>query len=105
MAGRDEDRVSAPDARRDDLALAGLALATLLLHFAAITRYGYFRDELYYLASTEHLDWGYVDHPPLSIAVLALVRALFGSSLVALRIVPALAGAMTVFLTGRIARA
>ena len=34
-------------------------------------RYGYFRDELYYMASTEHLSWGFVEHPPLSIAVLA----------------------------------
>ena len=85
-------------------ALIAIALATLLLQLVAITGYGYFRDELYYLASTRHLDWGYVEHPPLSIAVLALVRALFGSSLPALRIVPALAGAVTVFLTGSIAR-
>jgi hypothetical protein len=27
--------------------------------------YGYFRDELYYLACALHLDWGYVDQPPL----------------------------------------
>jgi hypothetical protein len=49
--------------------LAAFAGAKLLLNLATINRYGYFRDELYYLASTEHLDWGYVDHPPLSIAV------------------------------------
>jgi 4-amino-4-deoxy-L-arabinose transferase-like glycosyltransferase len=85
-------------------ALGAIALAKLLLHLAVITRYGYFRDELYYLASTEHLSWGYVDHPPFSIALLAVVRAVFGDSLPALRIVPALAGAATVFLTGVIAR-
>ncbi|MGH7731111.1 MAG: glycosyltransferase family 39 protein [Candidatus Eiseniibacteriota bacterium] len=82
----------------------GFALAKLALHIAAITRYGYFRDELYYLASTEHLDWGYVEHPPLSIALLALVRFTFGDSLVALRALPALAGAATVVMTGMIAR-
>src|SRR5207247_7677470 len=71
--------------------------------FTAINHYGYFRDELYYLASTEHLDWGYVEHPPFSIAILALVRRTLGDSLFALRIVPALAGATTVFLTGLIA--
>ena len=65
--------------------LAGIALAKLLLHLTAITRYGYFRDELYYLASTDHLDWGYVEHPPFSIAVLALVRHVLGDSLIALR--------------------
>ncbi|MGH7724290.1 MAG: glycosyltransferase family 39 protein [Candidatus Eiseniibacteriota bacterium] len=84
--------------------LVALVAAKLLLHLAAIGQYGYFRDELYYLASTEHLDWGYVDHPPFSIAVLAVVRALLGDSLPALRIVPALAGVATVVFTGLIAR-
>jgi len=31
-----------------------------LAHMATATRYGYFRDALYYLACSEHLDWGYV---------------------------------------------
>jgi len=84
-------------------ALGVLALVKLVLHLAAIQRYGYFRDELYYLASTDHLDWGYVDHPPLSIAVLALVR-LLGDSLFALRIVPVLCGVATIFLAGILAR-
>ncbi|MGE5179644.1 MAG: glycosyltransferase family 39 protein [Bacteroidota bacterium] len=84
--------------------LAALMAATLLMHAAVIGRYGYFRDELYYLASTGHLAWGYVEHPPLSIALLAVVRALLGDSLPALRLVPALAGAATVFLTGLMTR-
>ena len=83
--------------------LLALAAAKLALHLIAIEQYGYFRDELYYLASTEHLAWGYVDHPPLSIAVLAAVRALLGDSLPALRILPALAGAITVVLFGVLA--
>jgi hypothetical protein len=81
-----------------------LALAKLALQIVGIQEYGYFRDELYYLASTDHLAWGYVDHPPLSIAILALVRFVFGDSLVALRALPALAGAATVMLTGMIAQ-
>ena len=83
--------------------LGAIAALKLIFHLAAIGRYGYFRDELYYLASTEHLSWGYVDHPPFSIALLAVVRALFGDSLIAVRIVPALAGVATVWLTGVIA--
>ena len=79
--------------------LALLVVCKLLLHISAMTAYGYFRDELYYLASTSHLDWGYVDHPPLSIGVLALVRSLLGDSLPALRIVPALVGAMLMIVT------
>lgn len=84
--------------------LGSIALAKILLHLIVIERYGYFRDELYYLASTEHLSWGYVDHPPFSIALLALVRASLGDGLPAVRIVPVLAGAGTVFLCGVIAR-
>lgn len=84
--------------------LGALAAVKLLLHLVAINQYGYFRDELYYLASTEHLDWGYVDHPPLSIAILAVVRAVLGNSLVAVRILPVLAGVMTIFLVGLITR-
>jgi Dolichyl-phosphate-mannose-protein mannosyltransferase len=85
-------------------ALGVIAALKLLLHLLAIHQYGYFRDELYYLASTEHLAWGYVDHPPLSIAVLAAIRAVLGDSLLAIRIVPALVGAATVFLTGSLAQ-
>ena len=64
-------------------------------------RYGVFRDEMYYLACADHLDWGYVDHPPLSIAVLAAVRAVLGESLPALRLVPALAGGALVVTSPR----
>lgn len=78
--------------------------AKLALHLATIGRYGYFRDELYYLACSRHLAWGYVDHPPLSIALLALVRVTLGESLFAIRLLPALAGAVTVYLAARIAR-
>ncbi len=84
--------------------LLGLALAKLLAHFTAITQYGYFRDELYYIACSRHLAWGYVDQPPLSIAALAVTRALLGDSLVALRLLPALLGAATVFVSGLLAR-
>jgi hypothetical protein len=81
-----------------------LGLASVLVHLAAINQYGYFRDELYYLASTSHLDFGYVDHPPLSIWILAVIRVLLGDSLIALRIVPVLAGAAVVIMTGLMAR-
>jgi hypothetical protein len=40
----------------------------------ALGGYGYFRDELYYLACSRHLAAGYVDQPPLSILSCALAR-------------------------------
>ncbi len=84
----------------------GFALVQLALHFTVSLRggYGYFRDEFYYLACSEHLSAGYVDLPPLSMFVLALQRALFGDSLFALRLFPALSGAAVIYLTGALAQ-
>ena len=93
--------VPGPSHRGTGLAFA---LAALALHLVALTQYGWFRDEFYYVVCARHLAWGYVDHPPLSIAILALVRAIAGESLVALRLVAALAGAATVYLTAWLAR-
>ncbi|HET8946572.1 MAG TPA: glycosyltransferase family 39 protein [Candidatus Polarisedimenticolia bacterium] len=84
--------------------VAAIALGRLALTVALHGRYGYFRDELYYIACSDHLAWGYVDHPPLSIAVLAVVRRLFGDSLHAIRFPAALCGSLTVLLTAMMAR-
>jgi len=81
-----------------------LGLGAFLIHLPALTQYGWFRDEFYYVACARRLAWGYVDQPPLSIAILALVRALAGESLAALRIVAALAGAASVYFTVRLTR-
>src|SRR4051812_42382633 len=83
----------------------GLGAMKLAVQLLALTRYGYFRDELYYLACADHLAWGYVDHPPLSIVVLRTWRTLFGDSVASIRLVPALAGVVVVVATVRIARA
>ncbi|MCE5271821.1 glycosyltransferase family 39 protein [bacterium] len=85
------------------LALAGAKLA---LHLAsnAWLHYEYFCDEFYYLACAERLAWGYVDHPPLAPFLLSISRALFGDSIFALRLLPALAGGATVLLAGVLAR-
>ena len=87
--------------------MAGIAIpvAIVLLHLATWRQYGIFRDELYYLACARHLDWGYVDHPPLSIAILAGIGALFGESLLAMRAAVALVAGGVAFLTADTARA
>jgi hypothetical protein len=84
--------------------LLSLALVRVLIHFLSNGSYGHFRDELYYIACSKHLAWGYVDHPPLSIAVLALTRALLGDSLSVIRLPALLAGAAALCLTGVMAR-
>ena len=83
--------------------LAAFALAKLVVHALYLRPYGWFRDELYYIACSEHLAWGYVDHPPLSVALLKAWRVAFGDSLVAIRLCPAIAGSLVVAFTGMVA--
>ena len=86
--------------------LLGLAAVYFLIEFipGVVGSYGYFCDEFYYLACADHLAAGYVDHPPLSVLLLWVVRAVAGDSLAALRLVPALAGAATIVIIGLMAR-
>ena len=72
----------------------------LLVHFLTNGRYGYFRDELYYIACARHLAFGYVDQPPLSIPLLRLIQLLLEDSLFTIRLLPAVAGAAMVTLAG-----
>ena len=83
-------------------AIAALALVKLAIHVYCSSRYGYFRDELYFIACGRHLDWGYVDHPPL-IALYARIGEWFGPSLRGFRLLVSLAGALRIVLTGVIA--
>jgi Dolichyl-phosphate-mannose-protein mannosyltransferase len=78
--------------------------AKLFVHLYASHHYGYFVDELYYLACSRHLDWGYVDQPPLIALIAWLERVLLGDSLPAIRFLPAVAGAGEVALTALLAR-
>lgn len=81
-----------------------LALAALLGHLAIAGRYGWFRDELYYIDAGKHLAGGYVEFPLLVALLADLQRALFGPSLAALHVLPAVAGAAIVVVTGLMAR-
>jgi hypothetical protein len=84
------------------LLLVAALLAGLLLAVAG--RYGYHRDELYFLAASHHLAWGYVDQPPLTPALAGVARLIDPDSLVVLRLLPALAVAAMVVVAGLIAR-
>jgi dolichyl-phosphate-mannose-protein mannosyltransferase len=88
----------------DTALLVYLGLVKIALHVCTNGNYGYFRDELYYIACSDHLAWGYVDHPPLSIVVLAATRALLGDSIFAIRLPVVLSGGACVVLTGLLAR-
>ncbi len=100
---------SAPDGRRANYRWAWLAVwliaaAKFALHFYFNNRYGYFRDEFNYIACGEHLDWGFVDHPPLIPLAVKLSRMLFGDSLRVIRLVPAIASSLMVVQAAALAR-
>ncbi|UCE66170.1 MAG: glycosyltransferase family 39 protein [Candidatus Zixiibacteriota bacterium] len=81
-----------------------LSLFKLLLHILTNGQFGYHRDELYYIACGQHLDFGYVDHPPLIALLARFWTWIFGDSLFSIRFLPAVAGAAIVYLTGLMAR-
>jgi Dolichyl-phosphate-mannose-protein mannosyltransferase len=81
--------------------VSGASFAVL---FGLSGRYGYHRDELYYLAAGKHLAWGYDDQPPIVVALARLADEVAGGALMVLRLPATLALAATVLLTGLIAR-
>ena len=82
--------------------IASFALIKLAVHLFCSDSYHYFRDELYFIACGRHLDWGYVDHPPL-IALYARLGEWLGPSLRAFRLPVTIAGTLRIVLTGVIA--
>ncbi|MGH2496341.1 MAG: ArnT family glycosyltransferase, partial [Ktedonobacteraceae bacterium] len=88
----------------DTALLVYLALLKFLAHLVVSGNYGFFRDELYYIDAGKHLAFGYVEFPPFIALLAASIHAVFGNSLVAYHLFPAMAGAVLVLLTGLIAR-
>ncbi len=84
--------------------LIAMPFAALAVHVVTLGGYGWFRDEFYYVACASRLAWGYVDQPPLSVAILKAVLAVAGVSLPAIRLAAGVAGALTVLIVGLIAR-
>ncbi|RBI94735.1 hypothetical protein DRA43_32525, partial [Micromonospora provocatoris] len=80
----------------------GAVLTAVLLSLAG--RYGYHRDELYFLLCGRHLDWGYVDQGPLVPALARLADTIAPGNLVVLRTPSAFIGGAAVVLVAAIAR-
>jgi hypothetical protein len=101
--------LAAPNPRRQWLAngmavVWALALAKLVFHIYFNNRYGYFRDEFNYMACGDHLQWGYVDQPPLIPFLIHFCRLVLGDSLRAIRFIPALSSSLLLVQTAAIAR-
>ncbi|PYQ43405.1 MAG: hypothetical protein DMG99_06695 [Acidobacteria bacterium] len=94
--------ISQPEIRRRSWFSEGMAviwaiaLAKLIFHIYFNNQYGYFRDEFDYLSCGDHLQWGYVDQPPLIPFLIHFCRAVLGDSLRSIRFIPALASSLLV---------
>jgi hypothetical protein len=90
--------------RIDLVILLAIAAVVALTHVATNGRYGFHRDELQFLSDARHLDWGFVAYPPITPLLEHLSLALFGLSLVGLRLFSVIAQAAALVVTGLMAR-
>jgi hypothetical protein len=81
-----------------------LAAGVGILLLLTSGRYGYFGDELYFLAAGHHLAWGYVDQPPVLPLLARAMDELVPGSVVALRVPAILVTAVGVVVAALIAR-
>ncbi len=77
-----------------------IALATTICHLIISENYGYFLDEMYTMACSQHLSLGFVDIPPVAPALLWLITTLFGNSLFVIHLLPALFSGAAVVVVG-----
>ena len=97
------------DHRVDDLApisraVFGVAAVKVAFFVAIAGVWGLHRDEFYYLAGGRRLDWGYVDHPPVTPLLYRIAETLFGASQVGLHTMPALLSGVLVLVGALLAR-
>lgn len=85
--------------------VVALAIATFVGHMLVAGNYGYFRDELYYLVAGQRLGPGYVDFPMMIALLAALMNLVAHDALIAIHVIPALAVAALVIVSGLMARA
>src|SRR5438477_3545505 len=89
---------------RTDLTLLTIAVGVAAVHIATNGRYGFHRDELQTLSDALHMDWGFVAYPPLTPFVERVGLALFGRSLIGLRMFSVVAQSAAILITGLTAR-
>jgi Dolichyl-phosphate-mannose-protein mannosyltransferase len=100
----DLEPAAAQASRPPRLGIAVIAAAAFAVEMAVSGRYGYARDELYFLAAGHHLAFGYVDQPPLTPLLARIASAAFGDTLAGLRVLPALGLAVLVMATAAMSR-
>ncbi len=90
--------------RGNSKALAAIALAAFAVHLYVNPQLGFHRDELATLDDARHLAWGFVAYPPVAPFFARIALTLFGTSLIGFRVFSALTNAISIFVTGLMAR-
>ena len=90
--------------RNNNLTLLAIAAAMAVVHIATNGRYGFHRDELQTLRDALHMDWGFVAYPPFTPFVERIGMALFGHSLIGLRLFSVIAQSVVIFVAGLMAQ-
>jgi hypothetical protein len=103
-AGHQPPATAARRGRTPRLWIAVIAAAAFGLEMAVSARYGYHRDELYFLQAGQHPALGYVDQPALTPLAARAMAALTGNTLAGLRLLPALLLAALVVLAAAMSR-
>lgn len=85
------------------LILIFFLIIKLVISFFPV-EYGIFRDEYYYLAMSENLDFGYLDVPPLAPFLLAIVRLFLNVSYFSLHLLPVITGCLIIYISYQIVK-
>ena len=87
-----------------DLPVIFLALFNICIHLLVINNLEYHRDELLYFSLGQHPDFGYATVPPMIGWIAWFMQNVFGYSLFAVRLFPALLSGVMVLLVSAVAR-
>jgi hypothetical protein len=87
-----------------DLPIFFLALFNIAVHLVIVNNLEYHRDELLYFSLGQHPDFGFATVPPLIGWAAWLMQHIFGFSLFAVRLLPALLSGLLILLVAEIAR-
>lgn len=89
---------------KENILVSSLAILKLTIHLLTMHNYGLQRDAYLYYSLGEHLDWGFVSVPPFIGLVSWISTSVSGNTIFALRIFPALIGALSVFIIARLVK-